>query len=137
MVVCVQVGDEDGFQTAKDLSCSFGSVETNYLSVSALATVQEDKAIKTITNKRSQHDFKESLIQFKKYLISTKIAEVFLVLLGTADPVPKKMIFGYFRSLSGTVLVLDIFRDSIAAGNPGTASVSSKYCLRLSRGIST
>lgn len=62
------------------------------------------------------------------------MAEVFRVLLGMADPVPKKITLGYFRSLIGTDSATDVFIDSMATGNPGTARVSSTYSLRFKRG---
>lgn len=47
MVICMQVGDVDGSQTAEDLSSSFLSVETDQLAVGSFSAIQQDETIRT------------------------------------------------------------------------------------------
>ena len=47
MVICVQVGDVDGFQTAEDLGSTFCSVETDKLAIGSFSAIQQDERIRT------------------------------------------------------------------------------------------
>ena len=47
MVICMQVGDVDGPQTAENLGSSFRSVETDQLAVGSFSAIQQNETIRT------------------------------------------------------------------------------------------